>query len=395
MNTLGLNMIVGANEAGELRRCLDSIRARETFDEIIIVLTSGDSETEQAAREYTDKIYHREWCSEKYPYGDFAGARNVALDNSTADFIMWLDCDDAFHCKKSDKSLSKMIDLIRNCDKSIDAFFIEYSLIVTEDFTPIVSFLKERIFRRKRGLRWRYPVHELLRDRWDGTKNAVINGVHVVHMSEKTQYASASRNVKILEHEYKQGDRCLHTKYFMARDMMILGRFEEAMSIFNSIVQELSATPENLHSICTEMIFYLAYGKVKMMPMLGEMSIENIAQVEKWIRLDIAFCDKYAEPYCLLGDVYLSRGMFSDAERMYTVALRKQYGTGMMQILPFYNLIPLQRLSSIYSHDGLFEKSLAVNKQALQNCQKHSNGMYEQLISQRNELIELIKNEVI
>ena len=55
MATLGLNMIVAGGEAALLRRCLTSVNARETFDELVIVNTSTDSSINDVASEFGGK----------------------------------------------------------------------------------------------------------------------------------------------------------------------------------------------------------------------------------------------------------------------------------------------------------------------------------------------------
>lgn len=85
MKTLSLAMIV-LNEAGKLRRCLDSVCS--LVDEIIVVDTGSIDESKQVALSYGAKVYDFTWTD------SFADARNFALKQSTSDWNLVLDADE-------------------------------------------------------------------------------------------------------------------------------------------------------------------------------------------------------------------------------------------------------------------------------------------------------------
>ena len=82
---VSLCMIV-KNEERFLESCLESVK--DYVDEINIVDTGSTDRTLEIARRYTDRIEQREWR------GDFAWARNEALEMATKRWILVLDADE-------------------------------------------------------------------------------------------------------------------------------------------------------------------------------------------------------------------------------------------------------------------------------------------------------------
>lgn len=77
-------VIIAKNEEEIVRNMLESVK---DFDEIVFVDTGSTDKTIEIAKEYTDKIFHFEWCD------DFAAARNFAISKATADWLQSIDCD--------------------------------------------------------------------------------------------------------------------------------------------------------------------------------------------------------------------------------------------------------------------------------------------------------------
>ena len=74
------------NESRCLGRCLQSVKA--VVDEIVVTDTGSTDDTIKIAKEFGAKISHFEWV------GDFAAARNFALEQTTGDWILVLDADE-------------------------------------------------------------------------------------------------------------------------------------------------------------------------------------------------------------------------------------------------------------------------------------------------------------
>ena len=391
MPTLGLNVIVGPGEAGLLNRCLKSFNVKEMFDEIVVVNTSNDSQVDSVAKYFTDKIYNFAWETEDYPYGNFGGARDFARQKSTTDKIMWLDADDVLLNKYMDKWKST-VDLVKD-EKYRDVMIwcMPYAIVVDDNGDPITWFKRERIFDREE-ISWKHPIHELMFPPLEMVKNAMINGMFITHLPSKPTYASAIRNVKILEHEYyNKKDADVQTKYFLGRDYIFTGQADKGIGLLTEIIQDIHVSYEMLYAIAMELVWFYAFGCSNPRPQLQQFRKENLSIVEGWCRMAIATGPTYAEPCVVLGDVYWYRGDTEAAKRMYMVAMKKQLGVGKFQSPPMYVEIPAERLSRIFGMKGSIGMALHYNRVAL-NMNK-----IPEYITQRRELAnylnEGIKNE--
>ncbi len=351
MSTLALNVIVGPGEAALLKRCLESFNAKEFFDEIVIVNTSLDEHVNETARQFTDKVYFFQWESERYPYGNFGGAREFARKKSTTDKVMWLDTDDV--CLEQYMiHLTSAIALIKDDQyKNVMIWSMPYAIIIDEFGNPVTWFRRERVFDRVK-ISWKRPVHELMFPGWDQVKNAKINGMFVTHMPMKPTYASAVRNVKILEHEYMVDPLDVQNRYFLGRDYMYTGKAEEGIKILSGIVDDLSASYEMLYAIAIDLVWFYAYGGNNPRPELELFKKTNAGLVESWARMALAFCPEYAEPCVLLGDSYWHQGEVEASRTMYQAALKKKPGLGKFQVLPMYDEVPFSRLTRVFECKG-------------------------------------------
>jgi glycosyltransferase involved in cell wall biosynthesis len=391
MTTLALNIIVGANETSELKRCLDSFNVRENFDEIVIGLTSKDENVKKVAKNFADVLVDIQWSSERYPNGNFSIARNKLIDNTKSDMIMWLDSDDCCLGIHQGK-FRKLCGIVRNNTNSgIDAYFVPYAVSLDSTLEPLSVFMRERVFKNNGVLRWKNPVHEQFDVHWDDLVAASFKNFFITHLPSKPQYASALRNVKILEHEYEKfnGNMDTQLKYFLSRDLLLSGDQKRALSIFGDMIQNLEGSYENLYLACIEIAFFYAYNNYLLRPKIDDMDINNLDKVEHWSRLALGFSMDYAEPYVLLGDIYLQRELREQAENMYIVALKKKLYSGMMQTTAFYEELPAERLSNLYMAKGENEKALWYARRAWEH-----NKMNQNRIEQRKILIGLLAKEV-
>ena len=77
-------VVITLDEEAHIRRCLESVA---WADEIVVVDAESRDKTAQIAREFTDRVISRPWPG-------FAGQKNFALAQSTADWILSLDADE-------------------------------------------------------------------------------------------------------------------------------------------------------------------------------------------------------------------------------------------------------------------------------------------------------------
>lgn len=388
MTNLALNMIVGPNESGLLRRCLTSYNAKEMFDEIVIVNTSNDESVTSVAKEFTDKVFYYQWITDEYPFGNFGGARNFAAENTISDKIWWLDADDVCLDEYKEK-LIESIKLIKDDQyKDVMIWRMPYTVVLDESGKPDVWFKRERVFDRK-TIHWRRSIHEVMFPSVDMVRHASINNMYNTHLPVKPNYVSAVRNVAMLENELKNDPDDIQTKYFLGRDYLFVGKTNEGIEILNSILSELSAGYDMLYSIAIELAWFYSYGCINPHPVIDQFKKDNVTKVEGYCRLALSFTYDYAEPYVLIGDVYLCNGLIDEASKMYRIALNKKLGVGMYQTQPLYCEIPSDRLSHIFEHKSMYGMSIHYNEVA-----KRANMNIKEYQSRKRSLVEKLIQEI-
>lgn len=343
-NTLGLNIIVGPGEAIEIARCLASLDVKR-FDQVVIVLTSNDEKVEEAVRKFTDKVYKFEWKSERHPYGDFAGARNLALDNTTTDYVMWCDADDVVF-DEMQKRFDDLISIVKDpMNAQVEAYFIPYALAGDSTGT-VASFLKERIFKRIPKFHWMHPVHEQVCSDYSDVKHVELDNFEITHLPMKPTFVSAVRNIKILEHEIDvMGSDDPLLRYFYGRDLMFTNAGDKGVAVLEKLEADEVLPELNAYTVCIDLAYYFAYTSFQARPKLGQM--KNIDKTERWLRQALTYCVSGAEPYILLGDIYWEAGKPKHAERMYYTAMKKKI-TGLgIRAVPYYEEIPSARLGEL------------------------------------------------
>jgi len=359
--TIALNMIVGPREAEELDLCLESMRVRENFDQVVICLTSDDKDVEAVARGYATDVVRCEWACNKFPHGNFARARNTALDATTTDCVMWCDADDAVADNHYEK-FAGLIAMIKAGEKDIDVAMCQYDLAPRSDGGTDRAILKERIWRRCDLFRWQGAVHELILPFGSWADAEFITGyaknVYISHFSRKPAEASSARNIAIMQGVYDSGDRSDHTLYFLANDLLHVGEIDRAEALAVELVDRMSTSPENIYLTAMNVAMYRLYGAMFLRPELPRDRPGADALAEPWARLAMGMRPVYAEPYVMLGDIYTTRGETERAMGMYRKALTKEYGTGTNQLRPMYEEIPASRLADIYEDRKEYEAAL-------------------------------------
>ncbi|WP_026504107.1 glycosyltransferase family 2 protein [Butyrivibrio sp. NC3005] len=78
--------IIAKNEEKNIQKCLRAITPLQC--EIILTDTGSTDKTVEIASQYTDHIYHFDWCD------DFSAARNFCVSRASNDWILQVDCDE-------------------------------------------------------------------------------------------------------------------------------------------------------------------------------------------------------------------------------------------------------------------------------------------------------------
>jgi glycosyltransferase involved in cell wall biosynthesis len=164
--TLSLCMIT-RNEECHLAKCLASVR--KLVDEIIIVDTGSEDRTIDIAQAFGARVFEMQWKN------DFAEARNYSLAQASGEWIMILDADEIIATQDTER--------LRSIVEDKSAGRVAYA-ITTRNYTSQANLVgwvnndqeydaesagngwypsrKVRLFRNDPGIRFRYPIHELV-----------------------------------------------------------------------------------------------------------------------------------------------------------------------------------------------------------------------------------------
>lgn len=264
MPRLAVNMLV-LNAEKVLDRCLRHLAG--VVDELVVVDSGSDDGTrakleELAAFLKLDRYYYERLhpCGKDFftdeqaswnrgmpgPFtgrrvlADWAKARNVALDNTTADYVLKLDADDELLTPAGNLS-ALLVHLDKNPHVSIVSAPYE---IMDGQGNPEWLSMYDRIWRCNSGHRWKQPMHEYLGGKTGGNTMFVPGGLAVRDWRDSPGEGVriAHRNLKVLLHTWENQDPRFDVRWAFHNDLIF--RFtlaHEAAEVFPSWSRELLA----------------------------------------------------------------------------------------------------------------------------------------------------------
>jgi len=363
--TIALNMIVGSGDGQLLERCLNAFKAKDIFDEIVIVLTSDDVGAEKVAHKFTKatNIYKYPWVSARYPFGSFAGARNLALQNTTSDYVMWLDCDDlpCIDFAETFITIQQVLD-------KYDIFMIDYRLSEQSS----LATKRERVWRRIPTLFWYRAAHEELTIDFSVHTHAYIGNLQVIHAPEKSLQVSADRNFNIIQHEYTVSADSVNAFYY-GREL-ILKDDEAGAALLQNLLDERKLNHDVLAQIC---ILLCDFYRKHDLP----------DRVITYCRVGISLNENYADFYINLAHCYECLGEIDKAISFYKQALSCKFTGGGVFNISLYTFTPAMALVLIYTKRDEIEEALLMSKITLRHA---SHDQRQNVIDMRKELAQRI-----
>ncbi|MGE0448801.1 MAG: glycosyltransferase [Vicinamibacterales bacterium] len=133
--------LIVRNEAAHLRRCLASIQP--FTDEIIVVDTGSSDDSAAVASSFGARVFALPWR------GDFAAARNHALEQATRDWILYIDADE---CARPVDAVALKAAL---ADPALVAATVRF-----RNRTGVTRYEEYRLFRNDPRIRFRNVIHE-------------------------------------------------------------------------------------------------------------------------------------------------------------------------------------------------------------------------------------------
>ena len=221
------------NEEKYLEACLES--AKNVVDEIVIVDTGSTDTTIEIAKKYSAKIFHFEWIN------DFAAARNFALEQSTGDWILYLDADECL----SNKSVHELKRLTRN--KKREAYSCIINNVDEINFRPSVMTYV-RLFPNDKRVRFAGKVHEqietALRKNNFAIKSSTIEIDHYgYNLSKDDLKLKAKRNLSILLKQFEES-RSSYYAFHLGQTYAVLNETENAEKYFITALQDVKLKNE-------------------------------------------------------------------------------------------------------------------------------------------------------
>jgi primosomal protein N'' len=161
--------LIVKDEHDNLGRCLASL---ERFcDEVVVYDTGSTDDTREIARAAGALVVEGDWD------GDFARARNAALDHCSGEWVLWIDADEAL---VTDDSAQRAA--LENASAEIEAFIVTIDNLRGAYASTTFAHPACRLFRRAYGC-WTGKLHEQVIARAGAPKLEMVptEGIRLTH----------------------------------------------------------------------------------------------------------------------------------------------------------------------------------------------------------------------
>jgi glycosyltransferase involved in cell wall biosynthesis len=219
---LSIGMIV-KNEERFLKRCLEALSPilEQVPSELIIADTGSTDKTVDIARQFTDNVFHFDWCD------DFAAARNSTLKKAKGEWYLFIDADE----------------IVDNCADIVNFFSSgEYrrynsASIIIRSFNDEKQKVKAsirvvRLVKRSRNLEFQNPVHERLNIVNPPLKPLNVIFDHYGYVTENNEdfvKSKMERNLRLmLAEEERRPDDCVNLLNIV-QTHLLLGNLEAGL----------------------------------------------------------------------------------------------------------------------------------------------------------------------
>ncbi len=350
--------LIAKDEEEFILSCLNS--AKHLVDEIIVVDTGSRDETAGAALAAGARVFNFSWT------GDFAAARNFALERAGSDWILVLDADEVL----APVSVEEFGELLSA--PGVEGYFLHVNNYLGAG-NEVARDRVVRLFKNRPQYRFEGAIHEQVAPsilRANGGGGLAVAPLEIHHYGYLKEHASKKdrfgRNTAIIKRELekKPGDPfllyCLALEYYQkGKTAAGLACLEEALGrmkgsegyfedvIFNTALgllkegrtvrlieftgRSLKMFPEHPDLFLIRGMAYLAGGKYR----------QATGDLEKALRLGGSRILPGHSILCILGDARNLSGDFTRAEDAYLEALSRSPGN----ILPLTRIIGLLQRS--------------------------------------------------
>ena len=221
--------IIAKNEEKHIEECC---RRLTTYGfEIVLVDTGSTDRTVELAQQYTDRIFHFDWCD------DFSAAKNYTIEKASHDWILSIDCDE--YIESAD--LSALTAHMKSQPAAAGRILIRNRF--TENGQTAYEQVRVSRFVNRCYFRFEGAVHEqLVPITTQNTDSPIVKYVYdapitVLHVgydgSEEEMREKSQRNIALLERELEMQGPDPYTYYQLGQSYRKLCDYEKAFYYFD------------------------------------------------------------------------------------------------------------------------------------------------------------------
>ena len=222
------------NEEKNIRRALSW--GKGIVQEQIVVDTGSTDKTVEIAESMGAKIFYFKWCD------DFSAAKNYAIEQACGDWIAFLDADEYF----TPEDAGKLPEVIRTAERkfnrngSPDVIRATWAQLNDEGRVFAVSE-QDRIFRNRKDIRYRKPIHEVLSAR--GRDLQLIDATEALSIMHTGYLRSiiaekGKRNVPLLRKAVQEDPDDYDSWAYLAEALSAEDNYMEALRTSEKVMEE-------------------------------------------------------------------------------------------------------------------------------------------------------------
>lgn len=299
------------NEESNIRQALSW--GKGLVYEQIVVDTGSSDHTVQLATELGATVYTYPW------EGDFAAAKNFAIEKARGNWIAFLDADEWFPPEEA-KKVIPLLEAVHS-DRGIDVLRTKISN-VEHDGRVLSVACQDRLFRNDSAVRYRNRIHEALFRR-EGRALEVMDAqnqlmiLHSGYAGSELRKQKGERNIRLLEEELEKRPYDGMCWAYLGDAYKSMENWEKALFCYRRILEEPKM--EMTHEIAP-----LRAG-LEIMSLLVNDPVEGIQEDYEQVsrRLKELGQDGHPDIDYFLGCMHLKAGKLKAAADYYESALKK------------------------------------------------------------------------
>jgi glycosyltransferase involved in cell wall biosynthesis len=386
--TIALCMII-KNEIKNLPRLLESVSG--CMDEIHITDTGSTDGSIEWLKENGEKIaqcpifvHHFEWVN------SFCKARNYSFSHAKTDYLFWMDGDDVLANKEG------FIQWRDHAMEFGEFFFSTYHYALDQDGKPIVSFVRERVFKRSINPTWQYDLHEgvVAQPGWRA-EYAVSWAINHLRSADDI-HADKSRNIRILDEIKASGQLDARLKFYYGKELYESGRPSEAVVAFDEALRESTLEPH-------DKLLSLQYGAYSAIQCADQLKDEYAQQKSQYLTKALDYLHdgikanpNRAEFHCSVGDIYLKLGQLQNSIPYYSAAKKcwnprdskSPYEGAIYSFVDCYGRNPTVQLAKVYFNLGRMKEA---RREALEAAKLYKDQESLDILKEINRIASLVR----